>query len=81
MATSVNCSDTIDNWSGSFNEFTQPIHIFPIEPLFICFGCVNGALKDPRPLQMRCVEVRVRDHDALESALGVYKLYGCGINK
>ena len=81
MATSVNCSHAIDNWSGPFNELAQPIHIFPIEPLFIRFGCVNGALKDPRPLQMCCVEVRVRNHNALKSALRVYKLYGRGINE
>tara|TARA_R110002003_G_scaffold589_7_gene20599 strand:- start:7491 stop:7811 length:321 start_codon:yes stop_codon:yes gene_type:complete len=57
------------------------LFVLAIHPLGVIAAQVYGTLEDARPLEMRGVEVRVRDDDGLEPALAVDKLDGRGVDE
>jgi hypothetical protein len=57
------------------------LFILAIHPLGVIAAQVNGTLEDARPLEMRGVEVRVRNDNGLEPALVVNKLDGRGVDE
>jgi hypothetical protein len=59
-------------WQNLFaiaHEHSPPLAILTIEPLGILLADIHGTIKDPRPLKMRSIEVRMADRYGLEPAL------------